>query len=143
MELAKWTFPIIVSFSREPYEVESLTYGSNGGHEETYRKATRLVPTQWKRTVRQRALYLPSDTYRGPTHRPSKDHKDLDERTPEHPSGLLTPREALDADCVDARPLLKVPPSAPLLTTCAHKPAGCGPVFAEPVPFVGSDCARG
>ena len=60
VELAKWTFPIIVSFSREPYEVESLTYGSNGGHEETYRKATRLVPTQWRRTVRQRALYLPS-----------------------------------------------------------------------------------
>src|SRR6516165_1341286 len=60
MELAKWTFPIIVSFSREPYEVESLTYGSNGGHEETYRKATRLVPTQWRRTVRQRALCLPS-----------------------------------------------------------------------------------
>ena len=52
VELAKWTFPIIVSFSREPYEVESLTYGSNGGHEETYRKATRLVPTQWRRAVR-------------------------------------------------------------------------------------------
>ena len=60
VELAKWTFPIIVSFSREPYEVESLTYGSNGGHEETYRKATRLVPTQWRRTVRQRASCLPT-----------------------------------------------------------------------------------
>ena len=47
MELAKWTFPIIVSFSREPYEVESLTYGSNGGHGETYRQATRPVPTQY------------------------------------------------------------------------------------------------
>ena len=33
VELAKWTFPIIVSFSREPYEVVSLTYGSNGGHD--------------------------------------------------------------------------------------------------------------
>ena len=60
VELAKWTFPIIVSFSREPYEVESLTYGSHGGHEETYRKATRLVPTQWRRTARQRALILPT-----------------------------------------------------------------------------------
>jgi hypothetical protein len=60
VELAKWTFPVIVSFSREPCEYESLTHGSNGGYWETYREATRPVPTQWKRTVRQRALYLPS-----------------------------------------------------------------------------------
>ena len=85
VELAKWTFPIIVSFSREPYEVESLTYGSNGGHEETYRKATRLVPTQWRRTVRQRALCLPSegnDLYRACGH-----------GTHSHPTGTRTVRE--------------------------------------------------
>jgi len=61
MELAKWTFPIIVSFSREPYEVESLTYGSNGGHEETYRKATRLVPTQLINIVIHIALQCAGD----------------------------------------------------------------------------------
>ena len=32
VELAKWTFPVIVSFSREPCEYESLTHGSNGGY---------------------------------------------------------------------------------------------------------------
>ena len=52
VELAKWTFPVIVSFSREPCEYESLTHGSNGGYGETYREATRPVPTQWRRAVR-------------------------------------------------------------------------------------------
>jgi len=51
--------------------------------------------------------------------------------------------KAIDADRVHARRLLQVPPSAQLLTTCAHRPTGCGPVFAEPVPLVGSGCARG
>src|SRR5215471_16548331 len=64
VELAKWTFPVIVSFSREPCEYESLTHGSNGGYGETYREATRPVPTQWRRTVRQRALCLPSRGHR-------------------------------------------------------------------------------
>src|SRR5215475_12565158 len=62
VELAKWTFPVIVSFSREPCEYESLTHGSNGGYGETYREAMRPVPTQWRRTVRQRALCLPTSS---------------------------------------------------------------------------------
>src|SRR6266571_8081746 len=46
VELAKWTFPII-SFSREPYEAKVSRTGLTGG--------------MGRRTVRQRALCLPSD----------------------------------------------------------------------------------
>src|SRR5262249_30619380 len=60
VELAKWTFPVIVSFSRDPCEYESLTHGSNGRDGQTYHEATRPVPTQWKRAARQRALILPT-----------------------------------------------------------------------------------
>src|SRR5712664_41509 len=45
VELAKWTFPII-SFSREPYEAKVSRTGLTGG--------------MGRRTVRQRALCLPS-----------------------------------------------------------------------------------
>ena len=45
MELAKWTFPII-SLSREPYEAKVSRTGLTGG--------------MGRRTVRQRALCLPS-----------------------------------------------------------------------------------
>src|SRR5215831_1806792 len=56
VELAKWTFPVIVSFSREPCEYESLTHGSNGGYGETYREVTRPVPTHWIESVLARDL---------------------------------------------------------------------------------------
>src|SRR5262249_55320861 len=46
VELAKWTFPII-SLCREPYEVKVSRTGLTGGI--------------GRRTVRQRALCLPSD----------------------------------------------------------------------------------
>src|SRR6266446_6184233 len=45
VEVAKWTFPII-SFSREPYEAKVSRTGLTGG--------------MGRRTVRQRALCLPS-----------------------------------------------------------------------------------
>ena len=45
MELAKWTFPII-SLCREPYEAKVSRTGLTGG--------------MGRRTVRQRALCLPS-----------------------------------------------------------------------------------
>src|SRR5213593_3163792 len=51
MELAKWTFPII-SLCREPYEAKVSRTGLTGG--------------MGRRTVRQRALCLPSQAvYRG------------------------------------------------------------------------------
>src|SRR5882724_3720912 len=50
VELAKWTFPII-SFSREPYEAKVSRTGLTGG--------------MGRRTVRQRALCLPSAKYLG------------------------------------------------------------------------------
>ena len=65
VELAKWTFPII-SFSREPYEAKVSRTGLTGG--------------MGRRTVRQRALCLPSDKYRRLTHRLSQEQKGLDER---------------------------------------------------------------
>src|SRR6516165_11836262 len=46
VELGKWTFLIIVSFSREPYEAKVSRTGLTGG--------------MGRRTVRQRALCLPS-----------------------------------------------------------------------------------
>src|SRR5262249_32417384 len=46
VELAKWTFPII-SLSREPYEAKVSRTGLTGG--------------MGRRTVRQRALCLPSE----------------------------------------------------------------------------------
>src|SRR3989454_7110292 len=46
LELAKWTFPII-SFSREPYEAKVSRTGLTGG--------------MGRRTVRQRALCIPSE----------------------------------------------------------------------------------
>src|SRR5215475_1952296 len=49
VELAKWTFPII-SRSREPYEVKVSRTGLTGG--------------MGRRTVRQRALCLPSRGHR-------------------------------------------------------------------------------
>ncbi len=52
VELAKWTFPII-SLAREPYEAKVSRTGLTGG--------------MGRRTVRQRALCLPSegnDSYR-------------------------------------------------------------------------------
>ena len=48
VELAKWTFPII-SLSREPYEAKVSRTGLTGG--------------MGRRTVRQRALCLPSAKY--------------------------------------------------------------------------------
>jgi len=48
VELAKWTFPII-SLCREPYEAKVSRTGLTGG--------------MGRRTVRQRALCLPSDKY--------------------------------------------------------------------------------
>src|SRR5262249_34479016 len=51
VELAKWTFPII-SLAREPYEAKVSRTGLTGG--------------MGRRTVRQRALCLPSDNSRGP-----------------------------------------------------------------------------
>ena len=48
MELAKWTFPII-SLCREPYEAKVSRTGLTGG--------------MGRRTVRQRALCLPSGAY--------------------------------------------------------------------------------
>ena len=47
MELAKWTFPII-SLCREPYEAKVSRTGLTGG--------------MGRRTVRQRALCLPSNS---------------------------------------------------------------------------------
>jgi len=49
VELAKWTFPVI-SLCREPYEVKVSRTGLTGG--------------MGRRTVRQRALCLPSDPSR-------------------------------------------------------------------------------
>src|SRR6266581_2968689 len=49
MELAKWTFPII-SLCREPYEAKVSRTGLTGG--------------MGRRTVRQRALCLPSSAWR-------------------------------------------------------------------------------
>src|SRR5262249_58895749 len=51
VELAKWTFPII-SLSREPYEAKVSRTGLTGG--------------MGRRTVRQRALCLPSGNSRRP-----------------------------------------------------------------------------
>src|SRR5256885_4947241 len=51
VELAKWTFPII-SLCREPYEAKVSRTGLTGG--------------MGRRTVRQRALCLPSDRAAGP-----------------------------------------------------------------------------
>src|SRR3977135_2700894 len=51
VELAKWTFPII-SLCREPYEAKVSRTGLTGG--------------MGSRTVRQRALCLPSDNSCGP-----------------------------------------------------------------------------
>src|ERR1700730_1349750 len=51
VELAKWTLPII-SFSREPYEAKVSRTGLTGG--------------MGRRTVRQRALCLPSGNVRVP-----------------------------------------------------------------------------
>src|SRR5882672_12372226 len=65
VELAKWTFPII-SFSREPYEAKVSRTGLTGG--------------MGRRTVRQRALCLPSDKYHRLTRRLSKGQKGLQER---------------------------------------------------------------
>ena len=65
VELAKWTFPII-SLCREPYEAKVSRTGLTGG--------------MGRRTVRQRALCLPSDKYRRLTHRPLQEQKDLGER---------------------------------------------------------------
>ena len=50
VELGKWTFLIIVSFSREPYEAKVSRTGLTGG--------------MGRRTVRQRALCLPSRGHR-------------------------------------------------------------------------------
>src|SRR6516225_7836195 len=50
VELGKWTFLIIVSFSREPYEAKVSRTGLTGG--------------MGRRTVRQRALCLPSREHR-------------------------------------------------------------------------------
>src|SRR2546426_2986130 len=50
VELAKWTFPII-SLCREPYEAKVSRTGLTGG--------------MGRRTVRQRALCLPSEVGRG------------------------------------------------------------------------------
>src|SRR6266702_54300 len=58
VELAKWTFPII-SFSREPYEAKVSRTGLTGG--------------MGRRTVRQRALCLPSDNPAGPVWSRSRD----------------------------------------------------------------------
>ena len=49
VELAKWTFPVI-SLCREPYEVKVSRTGLTGG--------------MGRRTVRQRALCLPSESGR-------------------------------------------------------------------------------
>src|SRR5712664_1761959 len=76
VELAKWTFPII-SLCREPYEAKVSRTGLTGG--------------MGRRTVRQRALCLPSDKYHRLTRRPSQGQKGLEERAlmtsqwPAHP----------------------------------------------------------
>ena len=70
VELAKWTFPII-SLCREPYEAKVSRTGLTGG--------------MGRRTVRQRALCLPSegnDPYRACGH-----------GTHSHPTGTRTVRE--------------------------------------------------
>src|SRR6266704_1583514 len=58
VEWATWTFPII-SFSREPYEAKVSRTGLTGG--------------MGRRTVRQRALCLPSDNPAGPVWSRSRD----------------------------------------------------------------------
>src|SRR5262249_15775798 len=65
VELAKWTFPIR-SLCREPYEAKVSRTGLTGG--------------MGRRTVRQRALCLPSDKYSRLIHRCSLEQKALDER---------------------------------------------------------------
>jgi hypothetical protein len=72
VELAKWTFPII-SLAREPYEVKVSRTGLTGG--------------MGRRTVRQRALCLPSKaTYMA---------KDLRERVGKQYKGTQRTRKAV------------------------------------------------
>jgi hypothetical protein len=65
VELAKWTF-LVISLSREPYEVKVSRTGLTGG--------------MGRRTVRQRALCLPSDKYPKLTRQLPKGQKGLEER---------------------------------------------------------------
>src|SRR3989442_1238835 len=65
VKLAKWTFPII-SLCREPYEAKVSRTGLTGG--------------MGRRTVRQRALCLPSAKYKRPAWRPSPEQKGVDHR---------------------------------------------------------------
>src|SRR5712692_2294256 len=71
VELAKWTFPII-SLCREPYEAKVSRTGLTGG--------------MGRRTVRQRALCLPSESGRG------KEKHGKYSIIPFHEVGRITPR---------------------------------------------------
>src|SRR5262249_11155435 len=113
VELAKWTFPII-SLSREPYEAKVSRTGLTGG--------------MGRRTVRQRALCLPSDKYSRLIHRVSSEQKGLDERAllasqrPSPPWGRpqSQPSGHTDPPSADSNP------SLPHLPSLRHPCAGCG-----------------
>ena len=70
VELAKWTFPII-SLCREPYEAKVSRTGLTGG--------------MGRRTVRQRALCLPSEG--------NAPYRAFGHGTHSHPTGTRTVRE--------------------------------------------------
>jgi len=88
------------------------------------------VPAQRDRTTatQTQVVYLQgAGKYQRPTWRPSQEQKGLARGLSWHPSGPLTPGNALDAGCVDARRLPRPPHRAASHHPACSHPHGLGP----------------